>query len=45
MLTKEEREAIIGLIEDEMQMDDWICFSEETREALISAYEKLKGMR
>ena len=43
MLTQEEKNVIIGLIEDEMQMDDWeTAYPQQMRELLLSALEKLK---
>ena len=42
MLTREEKEAIIGMIEDEMQMDDWDAYPQEMQQALESALNKLK---
>ena len=43
MLTQEEKNVIIGLIEDEMQMDDFeTAYPQRMRELLLSALEKLK---
>ena len=43
MLTQEEKNVIIGLIEDEMQMDDWeTAYPQQMRELLLSALKKLK---
>ena len=44
MLTQEEKNAIIGVIEDEMQMDDWdTSYTKEMKDILLSALGKLKG--
>lgn len=46
MLTKEEKDAIINLIEDEMQTDDWTTsIPNDMKESLLSAFEKLKMTR
>ena len=43
MLTKKEKEAVISLIEDEMQTDDWdTAYPQDMKDALLSALEKLK---
>ena len=43
MLTQEEKNIIIGLIEDEMQTDDWeTAYPQQMKELLLSALEKLK---
>lgn len=43
MLTKDEKDAIINLIEDEMQTDDWTTsIPNDMKESLLSALEKLK---